>query len=98
MHKGDPHNHDKSPVSVYLINTATNEFLFAGNVKHMKLLKFEVESELYQLRVAYDWQQQDGRNAASQEEEELKHIAINIDIDPIVANEEEAPRDEKAAS
>jgi hypothetical protein len=83
VHKGDPHNHDKDSIDIYLINTATNEFLIADRVKHIKLFKVELESELYWLRIAYDWTKEEGQAA-----EISKHVSINIDIDPIVA---EAP-------
>lgn len=42
VHKGDHHNHDKEAINAYLINTATNEFVFAGRIKHMKLFKYEI--------------------------------------------------------
>lgn len=65
IHKGDNHNHDKDAVTVYLINTATGEFLFAGLIKHMKLFKYEIESELYELRVGFDWSKEIERNVSS---------------------------------
>lgn len=47
VHKGDHHIHDKDAINLYLINTATSEVLIATTVKHVKLFKVEVESELY---------------------------------------------------
>ena len=41
-HKGDHHVHDKESISIYLINTLTNEVLIADKVKHMKLFKVEI--------------------------------------------------------
>lgn len=39
MHKGDPHNHDKDSIEVYIINTATTEVLVSERIKHIKLIK-----------------------------------------------------------
>ncbi len=52
----------------------------------MRLFKYEIESELYELRVGFDWSKEIEKNITSQEEV-MKHIAINIDIDPIIVEE-----------
>jgi hypothetical protein len=82
VHKGDNHNHEKDGITIYIVNMGTNEIVIADRVRHVKMFKSEMESELYQLKISYDWSVEAEKNITSSEEI-AKHISISIDIDAI---------------
>ena len=48
-------NGNSRAVGIYLVDWSSGEFVLSVGVKHVNLFKVELESELYELRVVYDW-------------------------------------------
>jgi hypothetical protein len=54
-HKQDIHQFDNQSIDLHVISLKRGEVVFSSKIKHLKLAKVDVEADLYEVRVAFNW-------------------------------------------